>query len=379
MRWKIVGIIIVCVVVFIGLKYLAIPLPVVNPMSNTSSVVKITATIQKNQKYKVETIAEGLNIPWSIVFTAKNRILVTERSGNIRVIKDGVLEEKPLRSFSDIFAKDEEGLMGLGIDPDYEKNHLLYACISYENGTNQNLKIIRFIDQQDTVTDQVLLESIASAPNHAGCRVKFGPDKKLYITTGDATNKKLPQDTKSWNGKIIQMNSDGSSPKVYALGMRNSQGIDWDPITGTLWATDHGPSGFDGPGGGDEINLITEGGNYGWPIVSHEQKKEGYIAPKLVFTPAVAPASLLFYKGTTFPGFTNDLFFGGLRGTGIYRIILTSDRQSVDTWEKLSDVNVGRVRDIVQGPDGYIYFSTSNLDGRGKRMAGDDKIYRLVP
>ncbi|MBI1871989.1 PQQ-dependent sugar dehydrogenase [Candidatus Collierbacteria bacterium] len=220
---------------------------------------------------------------------------------------------------------------------------------------------------------------------HDGCRIKFGPDNKLYITLGEAAQKDLAQKLDSLNGKILRINADGSIPAdnpfrgspIYSYGHRNPQGIDWDPQTNLLWATEHGPSGADGPGGGDEINLIKEGANYGWPLVSHDKTYPGTEFPKLLFTPAVAPAAGMFYRGDLFPEFKNNFFFAALRGEGIYRLVIAGDK--VISFEKLSGIDVGRIREIVEGPDGAIYFTTSNRDGRGKLREGDDKIYRIVP
>jgi glucose/arabinose dehydrogenase len=217
--------------------------------------------------------------------------------------------------------------------------------------------------------------------------MKFGPDGKLYITTGDATERDIAQDLKSLGGKILRVNDDGSIPSdnpfphspVWTYGHRNSQGISWD-AKGTMYETEHGPSTFDGPPGGDEVNRIRKGENYGWPLVSHEKTKEGTIAPLLVFTPAEAPASALIYSGRLFPQFKGNLFFGALIGEGLMRVRLsTAVPDAIESYEKLADVSYGRIRDVTEGPDGAIYFSTSNRDGRGNPAASDDRIFRIIP
>jgi len=339
--------------------------------------------------YIVEEMVHGLEVPWSIAFTAPNRILVTERPGRLRVIFDGVLQEKPLQIFSEVVTGGEEGLMGLALDPDYAENKLLYLSLAYEQGGKMYVEVLRFRDADDHLEDRTLLiDHIPAAQFHAGSRIAFGPDDKLYITTGDATERNFAQDLKSLAGKILRLNPDGSIPAgnpfpespVWSYGHRNPQGISWHPETGELYETEHGPSVFDGPAGGDEVNHITKGANYGWPLVSHEKKKEGTVAPLLVFTPAEAPSSLLIYSGKVLPQFQNDLFFGALVGEGLMRLKLDPQNpDKISAFEKLKEVQLGRIRAVTEGPDGFIYFSTSNRDGRGKPQANDDRIFRIRP
>jgi len=338
--------------------------------------------------WKVQVMAEGLEVPWSLVFTSEERMLVAERTGAIREIAGGQLNPQPLYVFNDIVRSGEAGLMGLALDPGYADNRYVYACYSQDGAAGIFNQIARLVDQTDRLEmDAVILERIPSARNHAGCRLRFGPDGKLYITTGDALDTSTAQNLDSLGGKILRANPDGSVPDdnpipgslVYSYGHRNPQGIDWQPGTGLLFSSEHGPSGFDGPGGGDEINLIQPGGNYGWPLVSHDETLEGTIPPIIQFTPAEAPASLSFYSGDVVPMFDGNLFFGALRGEGLVRVVLDgNDHASVLAVEKIIN-DVGRVREVVQGPDGLIYFTTSNRDGRGRVQPGDDKVLRLVP
>jgi glucose/arabinose dehydrogenase len=191
-------------------------------------------------------------------------------------------------------------------------------------------------------------------------------------------------------GKILRLNDDGTipadnpfvgkpgaRPEIWSYGHRNPQGIDWQPGTNLLFETEHGPSGFDGPGGGDEVNIVEKGKNYGWPVIHHTQTHPGMEAPLLEYTPACAPASAMFYRGTTFPQFDGNFFFGCLAGKRIIRVVL--DGRRVVSQENLLEGKYGRIRDVAQGPDGYLYFSTSNHDGRGSPAADDDRIIRLQP
>lgn len=306
-----------------------------------------------SEKMKVEVVATGLEVPWAIAWTSSTRMLVTERPGRIRVIENGKLEPDPLVIFSDVSTGGEDGLMGMAVDKGQ-----IYVCLSYKKTGKQALRVERLIDSGDKlIRDKVIWDNVPSATFHTGCRVKFGPDGKLYFTAGDALNKAQAQDVKSFAGKILRVNADGSDPEIWAYGLRNPQGLAWDDQK-NLWATDHGPSGFDGPAGGDEINSIVEGGNYGWPLVSHEKTRPGTVAPVKVYTPAIAPSGIAWWRG--------KLWYGGLKGEGLYTIE-----------GKVAGVEVGRVREAMVGPDGAMYITTSNRDGRGKVLEGDDKIIRL--
>lgn len=338
--------------------------------------------------FQVEVVAKGLEVPWSLVFTNPDRLLVAERAGRIRVIENNQLNPQPLITLEEVSSNAEEGLMGIAKDPDYENNHFIYACYAYNASGSLQDRVVRLIDEGSSIReDKVILEGIPAAAFHAGCALSFGPDNKLYITTGDATDKNIAQDPTSLGGKILRLNPDGSVPAdnpnpesaIFSSGHRNPQGIAWHPQTKDMYATEHGPSGFDGAGGGDEINLIEPGKNYGWPLVSHDKNEEGLVAPLKTFTPAEAPASAMFYGSVVFPQFTNSLFFGALRGEGL--VVATIDATNPALIIKIEKLNisVGRVRAVVEGPEGFIYFTSSNRDGRGKINPGDDKVYRLVP
>jgi glucose/arabinose dehydrogenase len=248
---------------------------------------------------------------------------------------------------------------------------------------------VRLSDQGNSLSDpQTILDDIPTANFHAGGRLAFGPDQRLYVTTGDANVKKNAQDVKSLSGKILRLNTDGTTPEdnpfpdslVYSYGHRNSQGLAWDAKTHELYATEHGPSGFDGPPGGDEFNHILPGENYGWPKVSHDEKLDGAQEPLLTFTPAVAPSDLLFYTGTTFPQFTDTFLFAALKGEGVYQITVnTHDPEKIAEHKKVEGIDAGRIRSITEAPDGSLYLLTSNVDGRGKPVADDDRILHIVP
>lgn len=338
--------------------------------------------------FKVEMVASNLDVPWSIVFTEKNRMLVSERAGTIREIVNGQVSPTPLITITDTATGGEIGLMGLAVDPDYQDNKFIYACVGYRSGTGFSDKVIRLTDTGSVLQPAtVIIDGIPAGNNHAGCELAFGPDNKLYISTGDARERNIAQDISSLGGKILRINSDGTFPEdnpfpnspVYTYGHRNPQGIDWSS-EGLMYEAEHGPSGNDGPGGGDEINLLRMGENYGWPLVSHEKTRVGTISPLITYTPAIAPSSILIYEGDALPQFRDTLLVAALRSQGIWWLqVDPADPGKIVSSQKLTEVQAGRIRDITEGPDGYIYFSTSNTDGRGQASKDDDKIYRLVP
>jgi aldose sugar dehydrogenase len=336
--------------------------------------------------YQLEIVAENLFVPWSIVFTGENRILLTERSGAVRVVENDTLKPEPLYVFESVSTGGEKGLAGMALHPDYETNKQVYICFTEQTPRGLENAIVRLTDGGASLQNlERIFDSIPSANNHAGCRIAFGPDELLYITTGDALERNLAQDLTSLAGKKLRITSEGAIPDtnpypnspVYSYGHRNAQGLDWHPVTGLLYSSEHGPSVFDGPRGGDEINLILAGENYGWPLVSHDQTLEETQAPLITYTPAIAPASAHFYTGNMFPQLNNYFLMGGLVGTDIYYALFDIENPTKIVTSGQFGLRVGRIRDITTGPDGAIYFVTSNRDGRGNPRQEDDTLYRL--
>ena len=338
------------------------------------------ASTRQAKSPSLHVVAQNLSVPWSLAFPPDGRIFFTERPGRVRVIENGKLRAEPLHVLSDVTSGGEAGLMGLALHPDFARNHFVYLSYATSRGGNTVVDVVRFRETGTALIEpHPIVRNIPAARIHAGCRLKFGPDRKLYITTGDAAHREIAQQLDSLGGKILRVNDDGSVPAdnpfprspVWTYGHRNPQGIDWDPKSGLLFSTEHGPSGFDGGSGGDEVNIVERGKNYGWPVIHHRETRAGMVSPLLEYTPACAPASAAFWRG--------DFYFGCLRGERLQHIVLDAkDRRKVVREEKLF-TDLGRIREVAVGRDGALYFATSNQDGRGDPAAADDRIFRLAP
>ncbi|MCE2505443.1 MAG: PQQ-dependent sugar dehydrogenase [Nitrosopumilaceae archaeon] len=327
---------------------------------------------------KVDVVADNLKVPWAIDFASDGRIFFTERIGTVNVIENGQINQ--IMSLG--VGGGEGGMLGIALDPNFEENHYIYVYYTYNELLGIKNRLVQYVEWNNILDDEkVLIEGIPGAPYHDGGRIKFGTDGMLYVTTGDAGNPDLSQDVNSLAGKILRINSDGTTPDnnpfgsiVYSIGHRNPQGIDWDE-SGNLVATEHGPSGWIGVAH-DEINLIVPGANYGWPDVFGDQTKEGLTNPILHSGDDTwAPSGATFYYGDDMPMFDGKYFVAALRGQHIHMIEF-DDNFGVLYHSELFSGEFGRIRDVTSGPDG-LYFMTSNQDGRGNPNLYDDKILRI--
>ena len=332
---------------------------------------------QESETDGPKVIAEDLSIPWEILFLPNNVILLTERTGSVTFIAgDGA---KRRIGFPDVShtSGGEGGLLGAALDPNFSENRLVYFYSTYDSvaGEKRN-RVDRFkltgtdINDFELTEETPVLDSIPGAVNHDGGRIKFGPDGFLYITVGDALSPEKAQDQNTLHGSILRVTSDGDpvlgnpfENPVFSYGHRNPQGLTWDDA-GTLWSTEHGPSGFGS--GFDELNRIDIGGNYGWPTIQGDETADGLESPAIHSgsRETWAPGSAEYHAGR--------IYFGGLRGQAIYEF-----NPSTLSVVKYFSETYGRVRTVRVGQDGSLYFTTSNTDGRGRQNAGDDKLYRV--
>lgn len=338
-----------------------------------------------SQDILVETIiAQNLDTPWAIAFLPalpaggpNGNLLVTERKGTVRLVQNGNLQEEPVATLESVREIGEGGLLGIALHPGFSSNNLVYLYYTYSGEGDDTLnRVVRMKYQNGKLGDeQIILDAIPGAPNHNGGRIKFGLDGFLYITTGDAQEPSLAQDKNSFAGKILRVTDEGKSAPgnpfnnlVYSYGHRNPQGIAWTSDK-KLWETEHGPSGGSLGTGNDEVNFIEPGKNYGWPEIQGNQQREGMVTPVRNSTPTVAWAP----GGAAFIG--NSLFFGGLRGQTLYEAVIENNQ--IKEFKEHFKGKYGRIREVITGPDGMLYITTSNRDGRGSPKNIDDVIIRI--
>lgn len=321
----------------------------------------------------VEIVADNLTIPWEVAWLPSGEMLVTERPG--RLLKIGA--DRSVIEIAGVEHVGEGGLQGLAVHPRFAQNGWIYLYLTTRTSGGLINRVERYALSGDELTHKkTIIDGIPGAQFHDGGRIDFGPDQSyLYVTTGDAGKPELAQDTSSLAGKILRVKDDGSIPAdnlfgttVYSYGHRNSQGLAWDEKR-RLWATEHGRSGVQS--GLDEINLIKSGENYGWPDSEGDAVRPGSTGPVVHSGARVtwAPA------GAAIIG--DRLFFAGLRGEALYAARLSGEYLSEVV--ALFQGEWGRLRAVRVGPDGWLYVTTSNRDGRGEPDESDDKIIRINP
>ena len=334
--------------------------------------------------FRVVVVASGLDHPWAVGFLPSGEILVTERSGDLRLITKGELQEAVVEGLPEISAKrDQGGLLDIALDPAFDQNGRL--CLSYvaEAEGGRGAEVGCGIFRDDRLDEfKVIFQAIPKnkSGRHFGCRLLFA-DGYLYATLGDRGNRPQAQDRTTHPGSVVRLMADGTvpadnpfighsayQPEVYTYGNRNPQGLAQDPITGAIWMHEHGPR------GGDELNQLMAGANYGWPVISYGKEyflpkavgegthKSGMEQPVHYWVPSIAPSGMTFYSGPDFPGWRGSLFLGSLKFQELVRLEL--DQGRVVAEERLLSGEFGRIRDVRQGPDGALYLLTDATEGQ---------------
>lgn len=360
----------------------------------TLSLTALTTTACGQYKsadynYELTQIAEGLENVWAMAFLPGGDILVTERPGRLRIIRDGALLSGEVEGLPEVYARGQGGLLDVVPHPEFANNRLLYLSYSKpQGGTASTTAIIRGRFENDRLTDvEELFEAVSEGRGHYGSRLAFDGDGYLFFSVGDRQaspsgdlENHPAQDRSNHHGTINRIHDDGRipadnpfvdeagvQPSIWSYGHRNPQGLAFHPETGDLWSTEHGPQ------GGDEFNLILPGRNYGWPVIGYgvnyrsgsaihdATHRDGMEQPKHFWVPSIGTSGLAFYSGNVFPEWKGDAFAGGLAGAEIARLEL--DGQSVSMEETLVK-GVGRVRDVRQGPDGHLYIGIDAAGGR---------------
>lgn len=339
---------------------------------------------------RVRTLASGLDTPWDIVPGPDGQLWVAERGGRISRV-DPATGARTTAGTIAVTETGESGLMGIAFHPDAPAQPYLYAVHSYSAGGAIRNRLVRLRVTAGTLgAPEPLLQDIPGGVVHDGARVVVGPDRLLYVTTGDAGDGRLAQDPASLAGKVLRLTLDGapapgnpSGTAVWTLGHRNPQGLAFHPRTGALYASEHGAA------DNDEINLLRAGANYGWPTVRGLCDGDAGAAetafcqanpvaePLTTWTPTIAPAGLAVYDAARIPQWRGSLLLASLKDATLHRLTLSADGARVTAREALYRGRYGRLRAVLVAPDGRVYVGTSNRDGRGSPAADDDRILVL--
>ena len=328
--------------------------------------------------FRVVTVAAGLDHPWGLAFLPDGRMLVTERAGRLRTVTGGRLDPEPIAGVPRVHASGQGGLLDVALHPDFGENGWVYLSYAAGNWGRAGTEVARGRLRGKRLEDvEVLFRALpkSGGGRHFGSRLRFAPDGHLFISLGDRGDRHRAQDPGDHAGSIIRLRDDGTIPpdnpfvgvggtrsEIFTLGNRNVQGLAFDPGTGLLWSHEHGPR------GGDELNVVKPGVNYGWPVISYGREyisriqvgegthREGLAQPVLQWTPSIAPSGLTVYAGDRFPGWNGNLFVGALKFRLVARLVLDGER--VVHEERLLEGRHGRIRDVRTGPDGLLYLLT---------------------
>lgn len=338
--------------------------------------------------FKVTTLVEGLEHPWGMAFLPDNRLLVTERPGRLRLIENNQLHPQPITGLPEIVASGQGGLLDVVLHPDYQNNGWIYFSFSAGGRAGIGTEVARARLNGMRLTDVETIFQVAKKSQggqHFGSRLVFDKKGYLFITVGERGDRERAQDLADHAGSVIRLHDDGRVPKdnpfvgrrdakpeIFSYGHRNPQGMALNPVSGEVWTHEHGPQ------GGDEINIIASGKNYGWPVITHGVNyvlgtkigegthKAGMEQPLYYWDPSIAPSGMAFYTGDKFPQWRHNLFVGALKFQLLVRLQL--DNNKVVKEERLLTGQYGRIRDVRNGPDGYLYLLTDERNGKLLRI-----------
>ena len=343
-------------------------------------------------RLRAEVVVDGLEVPWSLAFLPGGDVLVTERPGRIRLVHNGALVPQPVATVQ-TDPGGEGGLQGLALHPQFAQNRLFYIYFTVQTPRGKRNRLERWRlseDRRSASFDARLMDDLPAAQFHHGGRIRVGPDGMLYVSVGDAAQPDNAQDLKSPGGKLHRLTPDGTVPSdnpfagssVFLVGLRNVEAFDWQDRQ-TLVLADHGPSGELGRTGHDEVTVARKGDNLGWPIIYGCETRKGLLSPSIAWTEALPPGGAAIYSGEAIRGWKGSFIIGVLGAKQLHRVVFGSDRRTVASHEVYFEgdppAGLGRLRDVVMGPDGQLYVTTSNCDGRGQCPREKDKIIRIVP
>jgi glucose/arabinose dehydrogenase len=339
--------------------------------------------------FELVTVVTGLEHPWGMAFLPDASILVTERAGRLRIVREGQLAAEPIEGVPPVYASGQAGLLDVALDPEFASNRLIYLSYAAEGDGGNSTRVARAVlgdGRLESLEVIFTAQPLVRASKHFGSRLAFDRAGHLFITVGERGQGERAQNLGEDNGKVIRLHPDGSvpednpftgtagaRPEIFSYGHRNPQGLAIHPQTGIPWLHEHGAR------GGDEVNIVRPGVNYGWPVITYGidysgapigegTHKEGMAQPIHYWVPSIAPSGMAFYEGEAFSEWRGDLFVGALRSELLARLEL--DGEEVVAEERLLDGAIGRIRDVEVGPDGFLYLLTDESDGG---------LYRLEP
>jgi len=336
--------------------------------------------------FRVVPVVEGLVRPWAMAFLPGGDMLVTERPGRLRLIRDGTLVADPVAGLPEIAVQGQGGLLDVTLHPEFRDNRLVYLSYAAAGEGGYGTEVARGRYRDGRLEDVVVIFRALPKERggrHFGSRLVFDNQGRLYITLGDRGHRPNGQDLGTHTGSVVRINADGSvpggnpfadgeRPEIYSYGHRNVQGAALHPRTGELWTHEHGPQ------GGDELNIVRRGANYGWPVITYGANygsgtaigegthKRGMEQPTWYWVPSIAPSGMSFYTGDRFPAWRDSVFVGALKYQLLVRLELDGER--VKSEERMLEGRYGRIRAVAEGPDGYLYLLTDESNGRLLRL-----------